>query len=235
LQALNAVLEDSKAQGCTHYACLGDIVGYGGKPKECLKIIRDMGMPCVKGNHDEYCSAETHMKGFTPHAAEGVAWTRKQLSAEDRKWLRELPLTLVVDGFSLVHATLDGPERWGYIHNRLDVEASFPHQDTTVCFFGHTHMPMAFVRKPSLSGQSLVIHGNTFSKFQFNPAKKYMVNPGSIGQPRDRNPKAAYAAYDLESQMIEVRRVDYDIGAAQRGNVDAGLSPRFSERLEQGL
>jgi diadenosine tetraphosphatase ApaH/serine/threonine PP2A family protein phosphatase len=89
---------------------------------------------------------------------------------------------------------------------------------------------VAYVRKPSLSGQSIIIHGNTFSKFQFNPAKKYMVNPGSVGQPRDNNPKAAYATYDMDSQTVELRRVDYDIGAAQRDIEEAGLPSILSGR-----
>ena len=226
LYALNAVLDDSKAQHCTHYACLGDIVGYGTYPNECVKIIRDMDMPCVKGNFDEYCSLDTSMEKFPSHIAKMVEWTRSQLNKADREWLNNLPLVADIEGFKLVHATLDSPQRWGYVFNRLDAEASFPHQETTVCFFGHTHVPMAFVRKPSASGRSLIIHGNTFSKFQFNPAKKYMVNPGSVGQPRDYNPKAAYATYDLDSQTVELRRVDYDVGAAQRDVEEAGLPPR---------
>src|SRR5262245_66008524 len=90
LEAFQIVLEDAKKERCTHYACLGDVVGYNANPKECLDIVRSMGMPVVKGNHDEYCSSEEDLEGFNPHAAEAVNWTRKQLSAEDRKWLREL-------------------------------------------------------------------------------------------------------------------------------------------------
>src|ERR1041384_5948700 len=90
LEALQVVLEDIKAQNCTHYACLGDVVGYNANPKECLDIIRDMGMPCVKGKHDEFCSAEIGLEGFNPAAAEAVEWTRQQLSEEDRAWLRDL-------------------------------------------------------------------------------------------------------------------------------------------------
>jgi len=90
LEALEAVLKDIKEQNCTHYACLGDVVGYNANPKECLDIIREMDMPCVKGNHDEYCSAEGNTEGFNPYAAEAVNWTRKQLNEDDRKWLRDL-------------------------------------------------------------------------------------------------------------------------------------------------
>ncbi|HXG48148.1 MAG TPA: metallophosphoesterase, partial [Methylomirabilota bacterium] len=90
LEAFEVVLKDTKEQKCTHYCCLGDVVGYNANPKECLDIVRDMGMPCVKGNHDEYCSSEEDLEGFNPHAAEAVNWTRKQLNKDDRQWLRDL-------------------------------------------------------------------------------------------------------------------------------------------------
>src|SRR5260221_1483225 len=107
LPAFKAVLEDIKTQNCTHTACLGDIVGYLPHPKECLDIIRSMNIPCVKGNHDEYCSADFPLEGFQQRAMENVLWTREQLTAEDREWLQALPTVLTLDGFTLVHATLD--------------------------------------------------------------------------------------------------------------------------------
>ena len=109
------MLEDSKKQGCTHTACLGDIVGYNASPKQCLDIIRAMNIPCVKGNHDEYCARnDKPLEGFNAHAARVIAWTRKQLTADDKKWLSELEHALrVVEGFTIVHATLDCPHRLG--------------------------------------------------------------------------------------------------------------------------
>ena len=112
LEALEVVLEDAKKQGATHYACLGDVVGYCANPKECLDLVRRMGMPCVKGNHDEYCSRDEHLDGFNPHAAAAVKWTREHLTEEDRAWLRELKYSRLVANFSIVHATLDAPQRW---------------------------------------------------------------------------------------------------------------------------
>ena len=93
LEALNVVLADTREQKCTHYACVGDVVGYGANPRECLKIVRDMGMPCVKGNHDEYCSVDQQLDGFNAHAAEAVNWTRKQLNDDDRQWLKDLNIS----------------------------------------------------------------------------------------------------------------------------------------------
>ncbi len=227
LQALEAVLEDAKAQHPTHYVCLGDVVGYNANPKECLKIVRQMNIPCVKGNHDEYCSTDEHLEGFNPNAAEAVHWTRRQLNAEERDWLRELKYTKMVAYFTIVHATLDAPQRWGYVFDKLAAAASFPYQTTPVCFFGHTHVPVAFMRDS-------VVRGGTFSKFKVDPSKKYFVNVGAVGQPRDNNPRAAYVIYDMDAGTIELRRLDYDIATAQKKIRAAGLPERLAERLEVG-
>src|SRR5438105_988441 len=227
LEALRVVLDDAKKQNCTHYVCLGDVVGYNANPKECLDIIRDTGMPCVKGNHDEYCSSETNLEGFNPHAAEAVNWTRRQLTEEDRQWLRELKYIRLVASFSIVHATLDGPQRWGYVFDRLAAAASFTYQNTTVCFFGHTHVPVAFIR-------DTVVRGGTYSKFKVEPGRKYFINVGSVGQPRDNNPKAAYVTYDLDEGSIELRRLDYDIAKAQQKILEVGLPLRLADRLAVG-
>ncbi|HEY1171234.1 MAG TPA: metallophosphoesterase family protein [Verrucomicrobiae bacterium] len=227
LEALQVVLEDCKAQGATHYACLGDVVGYNANPKECLDIIRGMGMPCVKGNHDEYCSTDTALDGFNAHAAEAVEWTRQQLSDEDRQWLRDLKYLRLVANFTIVHATLDVPQRWGYVFDKLAAAASFTYQNTSVCFFGHTHVPVAFIR-------DTVVRGGTYSKFKVEPGRKYFVNVGSIGQSRDGVAKATYVIYDMNEGTIELRRLDYDIPTTQRKIIDAGLPPRLAERLALG-
>ena len=227
LEALQVVLEDTKAQKCTHYACLGDVVGYNANPKECLDIIRTMAMPCVKGNHDEYCSAEVGLEGFNPAAAEAVEWTRQQLNETDRAWLRDLKYMRMVTSFSIVHATLDVPQRWGYVFDKLAAAASFTYQNTAVCFFGHTHVPVAFMR-------DTVVRGGTYSKFKVEPGKKYFVNVGAVGPPRDNNPKSAYVIYDMNEGTIELRRLDYDIAAAQKKILAAGLPERLAERLAYG-
>jgi predicted phosphodiesterase len=227
LEAFQVVLEDIKTQQCTHVACLGDVVGYGANPKECLDIVRGMNVPVVKGNHDEMCSIEEDMEGFNPHAAEAVLWTRQQLNEEDKKWLRDMKYVRLVGSFSIVHATLDVPQRWGYVFDKLAAAASFTYQNTAVCFFGHTHVPVAFIRDS-------VVRGGTYSKFKVETGRKYFVNVGAVGQPRDGNPKAAYVIYDMDEGTIELRRLDYDIPKAQRKILDAGLPPRLAERLALG-
>ena len=227
LEALNVVLEDIKAQECTHVACLGDVVGYGANPKECLDIIRGMNIPCVKGNHDEMCSVEADLEGFNPHAAEAVHWTRQQLDEDDCQWLRDLKYIRLVTSFSIVHATLDVPQKWGYVFDKLAAAASFTYQNTPVCFFGHTHVPVAFVRDS-------VVRGGTYSKFKVEAGKKYFVNVGSVGQSRDGVAKATYVIFDIAEQTIELRRLDYDIATAQAKIRAAGLPERLAERLAQG-
>src|ERR1041384_2113828 len=223
LEAFQVVLEDIKAQKCTHTACLGDVVGYNANPKECLDIVRAMNIPVVKGNHDEYCSTDDPLDGFNPAAAEAVNWTRKQLTADDRQWLKDLKYLRMVTSFTIVHATLDVPQRWGYVFDKLAAAASFTYQNTAVCFFGHTHVPVAFIRDS-------VVRGGSYSKFKVEPGRKYFVNVGSVGQPRDLNPKASYAVYDMEEGSIELRRLDYDIPKAQAKIRAAGLPEPLADR-----
>src|SRR5208282_3226932 len=227
LEAFQTVLDDIKTQNIQQVVCLGDVVGYNANPKECLDMVRAMNIPIVKGNHDEYCSSEEALEGFNPHAAEAVHWTRNQLTVEDKQWLRDLKYSRMVANFTIVHATLDAPQRWGYVFDKLAAAASFPYQNTAVCFFGHTHVPVAFMRDTA-------VRGGTYSKFKIDPAKKYFINVGAVGQPRDNNPKAAYVVYDLDAGTIELRRLDYDIPAVQKKIRAAGLPERLAERLEFG-
>jgi predicted phosphodiesterase len=227
LEALDVVLQDCEQQKVTHYACLGDVVGYNANPKECLEIIRRLNMPCVMGNHDEYCSADLDLEGFNPHAAEAVNWTRQQLSEEDRLWLRGLKYQRLVANFTLVHATLDAPKRWGYVFDKLAAAASFTYQNTPICFFGHTHVPVAFIR-------DTVVRGGTYSKFKIEAGRKYFINVGSVGQSRDGVPKATYVIYDMDEGSIELRRLDYDIPKTQAKIRAAGLPERLAERLSHG-
>ncbi len=146
LEALEAVLADARAQSCTQFVCLGDVVGYNANPSECVKIIQELECPVVKGNHDEQASIVASTEAFNELAEEAIDWTRARLSAADIAWLADLSLTRQVGDFTIVHATLDSPGQWGYIFNDLDAMASFTCQHTPLCFFGHTHWPTAFVR-----------------------------------------------------------------------------------------
>jgi diadenosine tetraphosphatase ApaH/serine/threonine PP2A family protein phosphatase len=228
LDAFQVVLEHTKQQKCTHYVCLGDIVGYGPNPVECLELIRQLNCPTVLGNHDEYCASDIDLTGFNPMAADAIKWTRHQLSEDQRNWLRTLKYVRPVESFTIVHATLDLPEKWAYVFDKLAAAASFNYQHTPVCFNGHTHVPIGFVRGPT------GIQGGMYSKIKIEIGKKYFINVGSIGQPRDRNPKASYVTFDLINNLIEIHRLAYDIAAVQKKIRAAGLPVSLAERLEQG-
>ena len=164
---------------------------------------------------------------MSPNAKNRHHWTRNQLNAEEKQWLRDLKYTRMVANFTMVHATLDAPDRWQYVFDKLAAAASFPYQVSQLCFFGHTHVPVAFMR-------DTVVRGGTYSKFKIDPSKKYFINVGAVGQPRDNNPKCAYVIYDLTLGTIELRRLDYDIAAAQAKIRAAGLPERLAERLAYG-
>jgi predicted phosphodiesterase len=227
LEALDSVLADAEEQGVTHYSCTGDVVGYNADPKVCLQKIRNLKCTVVQGNHDYYTACNESMELFTPLAQKSIRWTRKQLSVFERKYLRLLPMIVDIENFTIVHSSLSNPHRWNYIFKKKAAEASFLNQFNQVCFFGHTHVPLAFV------------HGKTTDKgfyetLHVRPGKQYLVNVGSVGQPRDRNPKAAYVIYDLEEQTITLRRVAYDIEKAQQKIRSAGLPFRNALRLTHG-
>ncbi len=227
LEALTAVLEDAEVQGVTHYACTGDLVGYNADPKACLQLIKSNKITVVQGNHDYYAASNEPMELFTPMAQKSIRWTRKQLSLLERKFLRCLPMIIDIENFTIVHSSLSNPHRWNYIFKRSAAESNFRNQFNQVCFFGHTHVPLAFEKETS-------IEKGFYETLHVRPGRQYLVNVGSVGQPRDRNPKAAYAIYDLEEQIITLRRVDYDIETTQKKIRAAGLPFRNALRLANG-
>ncbi|MFL6521776.1 MAG: metallophosphoesterase family protein [Chthoniobacterales bacterium] len=227
LEATEAVLADARERDCTDYICLGDVVGYNANPRECLAIVQKIECPVVKGNHDEQASLEESSRDFNALAEMAINWTREQLTEPDKKWLRDLSLSQKVSDFTIVHATLDSPAQWGYVFNTLDAAASFPHQDTTVCFFGHTHVAGAFVRDDSVKRVKV-------DELTIEPAKKYLINTGSVGQPRDGDWRAAYCIYHVDKNVVEQRRVKYDLATAQDKIIKAGLPRLLADRLKLG-
>jgi len=226
-EALSAVLEDCREQGATDFVCVGDLVGYNADPVRCLRAVRELTPHVVRGNHDHYCSHDEHLDDFHPLAAHVVDWTRRQLSQDDAAYLRELSFTLRVAGFSVVHSTMDMPEKWGYVFDTLDAESHFTYQPTTVCFYGHTHIPVVFEK------QSAVTRSH-YERVKIALGKRYFFNVGSVGQPRDGDPLSAYALYDLEAREVVLRRVSYDVAATQEKVLKAGLPERLAKRLEIG-
>lgn len=227
LEALQTVLADAEKNECTHYVCLGDVVGYNANPHECLEIVRKMEIPVVKGNHDEQASITQDLDGFNPLAEEAINWTRDHLTEEDKQWLRDLRMVRQVRDFTIVHATLDTPHKWGYVFNQLDAAASFNYQHTTICFYGHTHAPRAYIRDTGVKGVTL-------DKLRIEQGKKYFINVGSVGQPRDGDWRAAYCIFHADTQLVELRRLDYDLYTTQDKIIAAGLPQRLADRLALG-
>ena len=228
LDALDVVLDDCRAQGVTEYLCTGDVVGYNACPHECLSIIREMGCPVMMGNHDFYVSTAQDLDDFNPHAAAVVQWTREQLSDDELRWLRDLPFTRTVKGITLVHATMDRPENFGYVFDNLQAQANFASQKTPLCFHGHTHCPMIY--EHTIQGVFRIDPQD----FKLQMGRKYFINVGSVGQPRDGDPRATYVIYDTATRELSFRRLEYDIATAQDRIRHAGLPERLAERLQYG-
>ena len=229
IDALNAVVEDARGQGVSDFVCVGDIVGYNAAPAECIKLVRELNMVCVRGNHDHFCKANESLGDFQPTAASVIDWTRRALSDDDARWLGELPLSRIVSGlFTLVHATLDMPENWGYVFDALEAEAHFTYQNTMLCFHGHTHVPIIFEK----------VNGRVFrtepARVRIKLGTKYFINTGSVGQPRDNDPRASYVIYHAKPREVEFRRVPYDILTAVARVRRSGLPERLAHRLETG-
>ena len=227
LEALDATIADAKENECTHFVCLGDIVGYNANPHECVERVRALECPVVRGNHDEHASLDSSNRDFNELAERAINWTRENLTKADRAWLLGLRLTRQVREFTIVHATLDTPSQWGYVLNNLDAVASFTYQHTTLCFFGHTHVPIAFVRADGVNRVKM-------DRITIEDGKKYFINAGSVGQPRDGDWRAAYCIYHCEKNFVELRRVKYDVASAQKKVRQAGLPERLADRLAYG-
>ena len=226
-EALSAVLADAEQNEVDSYVCVGDVVGYNADPERCLKKVVDLGCITVRGNHDHYCSHDECLEDFHPLAASVVDWTRQQLSSEQVDYLRDLEMSRVVGGFTIVHSTLDMPEKWGYVFDELQAEANFNYQTTAICFHGHTHVPVVFEKMGRVTSSD-------FEKIRISIGKKCFINVGSVGQPRDGDPRASYVIYDVGRKEIELRRIEYDIEKTQKKIRGAGLPDRLATRLEIG-
>jgi predicted phosphodiesterase len=227
LEALEVVLADAKDQNCAQPICLGDVVGYNANPRECLALIRELNCPIVKGNHDEYASSDLPLGDFNPLAESAIRWTRSLLTPAEKSWLAQLPYVRQIEGFTIVHASLDFPYEWGYVLNQLDAAASFSHQKTQVCFFGHTHAPRAYIKDYSVVGFPL-------DRLDLENGKQYFINVGSIGQPRDGDWRAAYVVFDTDTRQVWLRRLEYDLEKTQSKIIAAGLPQRLADRLAYG-
>lgn len=234
-EAFEQVLGALKKEKVEQYAFLGDVVGYGASPKECIKMLKDLRKEfkchAIAGNHDHAVCGLTKYDRYAKLARESIDWTRKELNAADIKFLAELPLFAgPAQGLpvTIVHANLAAPGEWGYIWDIDDADLSFRLLKTQVCFIGHSHKPIVFT-----SGK-MVDWFITEEEIKLQMDLQYMINIGSVGQPRDGNPLAAYAVYDSEEATVQIKRVAYDIKSAQAKILKAGLPRLLADRLALG-
>jgi len=230
LAALNAVIADAGA--FDRIWCLGDLTGYGPDPNECLDRLREFPLTTLAGNHDWAVLGRLDLDEFNRDARAACLWTRQRLTPANREFLESLPVFVEEAGYTLVHASPSEPVE-EYVLDSLTAEYNFDRFDTPVCLVGHSHWPVAFMQPEGASGLCVQVRAPYFQPFKFNGGK-WLINPGSVGQPRDGNPKAAYVVYDLDEGSIEIRRLDYDIPKAQAKIRAVGLPERLAERLAHG-
>lgn len=228
LDALEAVLAVVDERHPSRLLCLGDVVGYGGNPNECVETIRRRCAVTLMGNHDAAATGGPEAARFNVHARTAALWTAKVLTPENRDWLRGLPLTHSFESFLCVHASPASPRSWEYVFDRYDADPQFPYFTEPLCLLGHTHQPAAYELRES--GCVPV----TTPRLRLSPERRYIVNVGSVGQPRDRDPRASVVLYHEGANEIEFLRVSYDIEAAQKKILDAELPPFLAARLATG-
>lgn len=231
LEALTSVLEDSRAEGAEAYVCLGDIVGYGADPGRCIDIIISLNPKAViMGNHDAAVSGAESIANFNDYAADAIIWTIRRMSKAHMDYLLSLPYHYEGDGWVAYHANPCDPKGWGYVLSKMDVRRCFECFDCLICFIGHSHIQ--FLAEMEEDGTTGIFQEGEIS---LKDGCRYLINPGSVGQPRDGDPRASYAIWDMEAGKILLKRVDYDIASAGRKILMAGLPRLLAERLEIGF
>jgi len=232
LEALQAVLSKISTLAVDAMLCLGDIVGYNADPNECLKVVRNEGIRSIMGNHDSFACGLEEADNFNPAAQKAILWTRGQLTEENSMYLTTLPRELSVNNMFIFHGSVHDTNR--YIDDTDDVRRNFLMlRELTykplLGFFGHTHVKNAYsfyrgVVSPELSDGLLIAD-----------SRRYLINPGSVGQPRDGDPRAAFLVYDNEENNMIFYRIDYDIGKCQEKIMKAGLPRQLADRLSRGM
>ncbi len=229
LTALDRILDD--AGDCDAVWCLGDVIGYGPDPNECIERIRRLpNLTCILGNHDAAVLELIEVNAFNHDARRVIEWTQESLTDASIAFLKSLPERVVIGEVTLVHGSPRQPV-WEYLLDTPTAQRNFEFFDTPFCFVGHTHLPIFFHHDEA---DSYPIGGYLPPNQPIQLVPREIVNPGSVGQPRDRDPRAAYAIYDTESRLFEHRRVEYDVLQVQNRMHLAGLPQRHIQRLSVG-
>ena len=234
LEALLPVLEFAEKSNIDHYICLGDLVGYGASADEVIdKVLALERLSIIRGNHDKAVCSLDSVQTFNPIAAAAIHWKKKNITQNNMDYLTNLEQGPVIihDDIMICHGAPFDEDH--YIFGEFDAKEAYSHITTPLCFFGHTHFPFVYTEKDRLIDGAF-IQGDS-NEVKINEDTKYLINPGSVGQPRDRNNRAACAIYDSDSRTVKFFRFDYDIRGAQKKIKEASLPPALAERLRMGI
>lgn len=229
LEALEAVLAAYENESIDKYLCVGDVVGYAANPRECIQNLKNICTITVAGNHDWASVNLFSTDKFNNFAAEAIFWTRQNLGEGDRYFLEALKLTYQNEDLTLVHGTLDRPGDFNYLTDGYIAEETFNLMQTNVCFIGHSHVAGIFIK-----GQDDRITYRQDNSMDIKQENKYIINVGSVGQPRDGIPYAAYCVYDTKEKELWIKRVNYDRETTRKKIIAAGLPGFLGDRLMMG-
>ena len=225
LEALQVVLQYLQENNIDEIYCLGDIVGYGANPNECLELIARISTKVLMGNHDHAAIGLTNINYFNDYAKISTYWTYSILSAENKNFISSLDFTWEMDRILLVHSTPSNPPGWHYIITEQDTRSEYESFSQNVCFIGHTHLPSIFSQKKGMVKAQ---------KYVLNEQDKYIVNVGSVGQPRDGNPMTCFCVYTSDTGQLEYVRLNYDVAVTREKIIKAGLPLYLGDRLLNG-
>jgi len=229
LTALEAVLADVNEY--EQVWCLGDIVGYGPDPNQCIERLKELpNLTCVVGNHDAAALGMIEIEAFNFDARRSLRWLEGQLEPQNRKFLEVLLAKVVLDGVTLVHGSPRNPV-WEYVMDPHVARDNFSAFESEICLVGHSHIPLMFTLNPEGECNASYLEAG----HHFKPKTRAIINPGSVGQPRDRDPRASYLVYDTFSHIWENHRVAYDVQSVQERILDARLPIKHAYRLKDGI
>lgn len=229
LTALEAVLAD--VGSVDRVWCLGDVVGYGPDPNECVDLLRQQpGLRCILGNHDVAVMGLIDLHTFNDQARRAVMIQSKMLNQDSRDFLEVLKVLIVEDGITLAHGSPRDPI-WEYMLSARIAAENFSEFQTRVCLVGHSHIPSIFVEQPG--ERPLILTPQHADRWKSD--NRFILNPGSVGQPRDRNAKASYVVWDDQEETWLFRRVAYDVESVQARILSLGIPSRNASRLSQGV
>ncbi|UCE17394.1 MAG: metallophosphoesterase family protein [Gemmatimonadota bacterium] len=227
-EALDVAVRYLESVGVDTFICVGDIVGYGADPTQCLDTVKGLTDAVVAGNHDHAAVGRSDIENFNQHAKMAVLWTSEQLSGENKDYLGSLPMMLQLDDALIVHSTPFQPEKWYYLLTHFQFVAAFQQFTERICFIGHSHQPVVFEKGKQHTGP---LQGATFS---LSDGSRYIINVGSVGQPRDNDPRLSCCIYDSSAMTVELIRLEYDVTLAQDKIRKAGLPEYLAQRLAHG-